>query len=148
MSHGRVVLSLAVFILAVAPLGTVALRGQNTPAPPARNERVRLAEAKIALAKRALAYFDELFQLGRVGPDGHLQRGTWNRRLLDARLESTTDPAGRIQAAEQYVAECREIRDRLEESRASGRGSTALLVMQAEYELLEGETILANLKAP
>lgn len=110
------------------------------------DELRRNAEAQVALATQVLKHLDDLYKAGASSTADMTSRLQWNRRLAEARIAATGEQGVKVAAAEGYVAETRRLRNLTKAMADAGLESGLLKVLEMDYEVLDAERMLAELK--
>ena len=121
-------------------------RGQDGAAGATAGADLReKAQARVRAAEKVLDALEARLQGGDVITPSFLDlQAGWMRRLAEARLDATDDPAARARATEQYAQQCRDMLAILERRR--GQDVSNVQRAQGEYHLADAEYVLAKMQ--
>ena len=119
-------------------------RAQNVPAPAA--DLRALADARVQAARKVIEMLDRQIQSGQpLTPSLVELKGTALRRLAEARIDASPDPAARLRAAEEYVQQSRDLHNLLD--RRQNMDVSAIQLSHSAYHVVDAEYFLAKLKS-
>ena len=141
-----VVLATVTFLVAGVIVRWDDARGGNPPAAGAMGAELRQkAEARVRAAESLLTRLEQRRQANEPLTPAFVEfRGAAQRRLAEARIDATDDPAARVRAAEQNVQQCRDMLAVLEQRKA--QDVSFVQIAQGEYYVADAEYLLAKMQ--
>ena len=123
-------------------------RGQNAPARAPGTELGQKAQARVKAAENVLTSLEKRIegQAEPFTPSFIELLARCHRRLAEARIEATDDPAARVRAAEQYLEQSRRTLAMLEARRKVGADVTYVEVALGTYEVADAEYLLVKMQ--
>ena len=134
-------------VLTTRHVGAQGLKQNAAQAAPPTGPLADKATARVLAAQEAVDALERRAQAGEPLIPAYVElQAVAKRRLAEAQMEATNDPAARLRIAQQLVKESRDYLGILQQRRAARTDVGDVQIAQWSYHLADAEYLLAKLQ--